>query len=115
MAITPTNKHSQSIDFIVIRQECLVVGTLETIGMLLMGSYFFSQRRGKVQLIGTDIPFVDFCGSSKWKYRILAIFHIVVNDDVIICFGNLETILSAIAFCRKKNRYNKISYKTSYQ
>jgi hypothetical protein len=40
--------------------------------------------------------------------RILAIFHIGVNDeDVILSFGNLEIILSAISFCRKKNRYNK--------
>lgn len=40
--------------------------------------------------------------------RILAVFHIVVNDeDVILSFGNLETILSAIAFCRRKNVITK--------
>ena len=60
MAITPINKHSQFIDFIAIRQECLVAGTLEIIGMLLTASYFLSQRRVKVQLIGIDILFVGF-------------------------------------------------------
>lgn len=60
MAITPTNKHSQFIDFIAIRQKNVWAQELEIIGMLLMGSYFLSQRRGKVQLIGTDISFVGF-------------------------------------------------------
>ena len=60
MAITLTSKHSQSIYFIAIRQECLVAGTLEIIGMLLMASYFLNQIRDKVQLIGTDISFVGF-------------------------------------------------------
>jgi hypothetical protein len=50
MAITPTNKHSQSIDFIAIRQECLVAGTLETIDMLLMASYFLVREGAKYSL-----------------------------------------------------------------
>ena len=60
MTITPTNKHSQSIDFIAIRQQYMVWPELEIIGMLLMASYFLSQRRVKVQLIGIDISFVGF-------------------------------------------------------
>jgi len=75
-----------------------VAGPLETIGMLLMAPYFLSQKRSKVQIVDTDISFAVFSETlARGNIEFLPSFTSLLVMMSILSFGNLETILSAVA------------------